>query len=495
MEVQRSLNDKDKEMEEYLDSILNDPGYNTDNVSDSSDEDKKEVHEEDVNSEEDNANDSDEKTESEDMTNTENEDTADEKESSSEEDPENIKFDKEISLDDENNLDNDNNNEPDEDSLQANFGNKDSDELGIKEPKKKKKKKKKRAVKPGRLIFALVLTALIVCISILIAVGIINVVKSITGLDRADTQIVVDIPENSTADDIAKILEDNAVIDNADLFSFIAKIKGVDSTFSAGSHVLSPNMSYNDIFDELQKVYEEERETVDVTFTEGITITEAADILEKNNVCDADRFIYIFNSSSFGFDFEKEVTTSSDKYMKMEGFLFPDTYTFYVEEEPEVVAKKIYKNFANRITPDYYGRMEDLGISLEETITLASIVQKEASDTYNMKRISSVFWNRLNNSEEYPRLESDPTRKYVEEIIIPNIEVPDEEMYKAYNTYESDGLPPGPICNPGLDAIEAVLYPADTNYYFFCSNVDTGEVFYAETLEEHEANLVKANIN
>lgn len=379
---------------------------------------------------------------------------------------------------------------PDEDSLEANFGHSD-DEAPVQNPPKKRKRKKKK--KGAGLVFALILTSLIICISIFIAVTVINVVKTITGLDREDVQIVVEIPENSTAYDIADILEAEGIIDNADLFGLMAQFKGMDSSFSAGSHVLSPNMTYSDIMDELCKHYEEERESVDVTFPEGITVYDAAQLLEENGVCDADRFIYIFNSSSFGFDFEKLVTTSSEKFMKMEGYLFPDTYTFYKDEEPEVVAKKFYRNFENKLTPDYYGRMEDLGLTLEETITLASMVQAEAQSFSDMKKISSVFQNRL-KSKDFPRLESDPTTKYVNNVIKPNIEIPDEKMFTAYDTYKGEGLPPGPICNPGLDAISAVLYPADTDYYFFCADLDTGEVFYAETLEEHEENLVKANL-
>lgn len=379
---------------------------------------------------------------------------------------------------------------PDEDSLEANFGHSDDEDEPPPKPRKRKRKKKKKG---ARLAFALVLTSLIICISVFIAVAVINVVKTVTGLDRADVQIVVDIPENSSAYEIADILESEGVIDNADLFGLMAQFKGVDSSFSAGSHVLSPNMTYSDIMDELCKHYEEERESVDITFPEGITVYDAAALLEENGVCEADRFIYIFNSSSFGFDFEKLVTTSSDKFLKMEGYLFPDTYTFYKDEEPEVVAKKFYRNFENKLTPDYYGRMEDLGLTLEETVTLASMIQAEARSTSDMKKVSSVFQNRL-KSDEFPRLESDPTTKYVNNVIKPNIEVPDQDMFTAYDTYKGEGLPPGPICNPGLDAISAVLYPAETDYYFFCADLGTGEVFYAETLEEHEENLVKAHL-
>jgi UPF0755 protein len=138
--------------------------------------------------------------------------------------------------------------------------------------------------------------------------------------------------------------------------------------------------------------------------------------------------------------------------------------------------------------------MEDMGLTLDETITFASIVQAEAGNVRDMKNVASVFWNRLNSADEFPLLQSDPTTKYVNNVIMPNIDLQADEMFRAYNTYEGAGLPPGAICNPGLDAITAVLYPAETDYYFFCANIDTDEVYYAETLDEHEENLIIAGL-
>lgn len=354
-------------------------------------------------------------------------------------------------------------------------------------------RKKKKGHNPGSIIFALVLTTVIISVSIIAAVFILRIVQEVTGLDRPDTQMVIDIPENTNTAEIAEILLDEGIIGNADMFRFMARFRGEDASFVAGSHLLSPNMTYGDIMEELQVNIEEERQTVDVTFPEGITLVKAAELLEENNVCDAERFIYIFNSSEFGFDFEEQVEASAEKFYKMEGFFFPDTYSFYVDDEPEVVAKKIYRNFENRITPDYYGRMKDLGMTLEETITLASMIQAEARGVRDMKNVSSVFHNRL-KSRDYPRLESDPTTNYVDEVIKVYIEIADQEMFKAYDTYKGEGLPPGPICNPGIDAIEAALYPTDTEYYYFCADLETGEVFYAATLEEHDQNLIRAHL-
>ena len=361
-----------------------------------------------------------------------------------------------------------------------------------KAPKVKKKRRKRRG--HGHIIFGVILSVVIISVSILSAVFILKASKELLGLDKSDIEMVIDIPMNSSTADIAEQLFQEGIIADPSLFRLFSRFKGADGTYIAGTHKLSPKMDYSTIIEILQEEAENKRETADVVFPEGITIYEAAQRLEDKGVCDADEFIRVFNNSSFGFDFEENVRVSAMKFYKMEGYLFPDTYQFYLDEDPRVVAKKIYANFEKRITPDYYGRMRDLEMDLEEVLTLASIVQAEAANTRDMKRVASVFYNRLNNPDEFPLLQSDPTTNYVEDIIMPNIEVRSEKMFEAYDTYRGAGLPPGPICNPGLDAINAVLYPAETDYYFFCSNLETGEFYFAETLEEHEQNLVEAGL-
>lgn len=357
-----------------------------------------------------------------------------------------------------------------------------------------RKRKKRRRKGHGRLVFALIMTAVVVSVAIMLAAVIMSTAKEILGVGRPDTELSVEIEANSSTEDIANLLVDEGIIGNATVFRVISKLQGADGTYIAGSHKLVPSMTYSDIITELQQQAIDERDFVDVTFPEGITLIGAANRLEEAGVCSADDFITAFNSSSFGFDFEKEVKLTKNKFYKMEGYCFPDTYKFYLDEDPQSVVKKIYRNFEYKLTPDYRQRIEDLDTTLEEVIILASIVQSEAAYSTDMKLVASVFYNRLNNPEEFPLLQSDPTSNYVENVIMPNIDIPSEEMYTAYDTYKGAGLPPGAICNPGIEAIEAVLYPRETPYYFFCSNLDTGEFFFAETLEEHEANLVEAGL-
>ena len=359
---------------------------------------------------------------------------------------------------------------------------------------KARKRKKRRKKGHGRFIFGLIFTTIVIGIAILCSAYVIKFAKEFLGIGKSDLEIVIEVPMNSSTEDIANQLLNEGIIDNTYLFRFYSRIKGSDGTFVAGPHTLTPDMTYEDMVEELQKGVEDVRETVDIVFEEGITIFAAAQKLENAGVCSADEFIHAINTADYGYAFEEKVKVSSLKFYRMEGYLFPDTYTFYLDEDARIVAKKFCKNFNLKITADIYGRMEDLGMELEELLTIASMVQAEARSVSDMKKVASVFLNRLEKPDEYPLLQSDPTKNYVEDIIIPNIEVPSKSMYEAYNTYEGSGLPPGPICNPGLDAINAVLYPTDTDYYFFCANVETGEVFYAETNEQHEDNLVLAGL-
>ncbi|MBQ5311168.1 MAG: endolytic transglycosylase MltG [Oscillospiraceae bacterium] len=371
----------------------------------------------------------------------------------------------------------------------------DEEEESVPEPERtvhKKRRKKRRGA--GRLVFALIMVTLVITVAVLSAAAVITVSTEILGLQRTSEIIDVEIPENSGTEAIADLLESEGIINNPVIFRVYSRVKGADGTYMAGLHELNPNMTYSDVIEALQKEPINNREFVTITFPEGIRLIDAAKKLEENGVCGADEFIRAFNSTKIGFDFEDQVKPDALKFYKMEGYFFPDTYDFFLDEEPKTVVKKVFKNFDYRVTPDYYGLMKDMDMTLEEVITLASIVQREASDPYDMKYVASVFLNRLHDPENFPKLQSDPTSNYVDEVIRPNLEISSGNICDAYDTYKGNGLPPGPICNPGIDAIEAVLYPRDTDYYYFCSKLDTEEFFYAETLEEHEQNLIEAGL-
>lgn len=376
----------------------------------------------------------------------------------------------------------------DNDSI-AESNNNDDEKIEIKTHKKKKRKKKHSN---GKLIFGLILATVIVTIAVVSATFIIKIGKDAFGIDKSEKSIEINIPKGSTTSDISEILYNANIIEEPLVFKLFSRLQKADSLYKEGTHTLTPNMSYETIISELQK--ETPKDTIDVTFPEGYTIVQCAKLLEDSEICNADDFINTLNTSSFGYNFESQVTNSTLKFYKMEGYLFPDTYRFYKDTDPEIVVEKIFANFAAKVDQNLLGRMKELNMTLDETITLASIVQAEAPESYEMKNVASVFINRLNNKDKFPLLQSDPTTKYVNEVIKEYIELDNETMCIAYDTYQGPGLPPGAICNPGIDAIKAVLYHTDTDYYYFCSNLDTREFFYSKTLSEHEKNLVKAGL-
>ncbi|MBQ4346050.1 MAG: endolytic transglycosylase MltG [Oscillospiraceae bacterium] len=354
------------------------------------------------------------------------------------------------------------------------------------------RRRKNRRKKSRGISCSLLALTIIFSVSILLSAAILAVAMELFGINKSMVEKPVTIPKGATTADIAELLEEEGIIRLPKLFLVMSRLNNADALYIAGEHVVSPAMGYEAIIEELCDDAVNKRETVTVTFREGINLLDAAQLLEENEVCNAKDFIFYFNAGGYGFEFESLVPQTSElKFYRMEGYLFPDTYDFYVGEDPEIVVQKIYENFERKLTQDDLERMDELGLTLDEMITLASIVQAEAPVASSMQMVSSVFHNRLNNSSIFPLLQSDPTRVYAEDVIEPNLDIANRLMCDAYNTYVGAGLPPGAINNPGRDAIDAVLYPAESDYYFFCANVQTGEIFYAKTNAEHEENLAE----
>ena len=355
----------------------------------------------------------------------------------------------------------------------------------------KKKKKKQRNRLPGVLILTVFIFAVSICLSlVIIAFG-----KDVLGIGKSDSTKMIIIPEGATTEEISNLLYDEGIINSPKCFQLFAKFSDDADNFLAGEHFVSPSMAYETIFKNLTSAEEEQqKEPVSITFNEGINIFEAAEKLQEAGVCNASDFIYRFNASNFGFDFESELTKTPDPLRfaeaRMDGYLFPDTYTFTKDMAPEQVCQKIYYNFNDKITSDdRLQKMKDLGLTLDQLITLASIVQKEAPFRDDMNRVASVFWNRLEipDAETAGFLQSDPTSNYSKYVIKPRLAVPNKEMTDAYDTYVSKGLPPGAISNPGLEAIDAVLLKMKSDDFYFVANIYTKETHFTKTLEEHNA--------
>ena len=281
-------------------------------------------------------------------------------------------------------------------------------------------------------------------------------------------------------------------------FQIYAGLKNDAEDLRPGTYTLNTNMGYDEILTVLRTGTGPQELTL--IFYEGMTLSDIAKKLEKYNVCGEQELYDYLNSNDFSdrYEFLKDIPDDSNRYRRYEGYFFPDTYNFYEDEDPSIIVQKFFNRFEEMVyTDELRAQMASQNMTLDQAVTLASIIQKEAAQTADMKMVSSIFHKRLDNPDAFPRLESDVTIMYVEDDIKPYLDDaanPEyQPMYDAYNTYVCTGLPVGPISNPGMDAIKAAIYPEDTEYYFFLADRE-GKFYYATTAEEHAANIEAAGI-
>ena len=356
-----------------------------------------------------------------------------------------------------------------------------------------KNKKKKKSHFNGSIFGGIILVTVILTVSMVLAVSGITIGMEYWGIGKSDNDISFNIPKGSSNDDIADLLVENGIIKNKKLFLLAMKIEKPETIYP-GDITLHPSMGYSDVISELA-IMRESYETVTLTFTEGETLLDIANKLEENGVCTAEDFLFEFNKNQ-GYEFEKKIVSNENTFYSMEGYFFPDTYDFYVGDTAYNITKIVREHFDSKITDTMYQKMDKLGMDLNEVMTLASIVQLEAASADQMPTVASVFINRLNDSDTFPMLQSDTTSNYIKNVISTQADnqTSIDHYTEYYDTYQCYGLPAGPICSPGIDAINAVLNAEKTDYYYFCNNLETGETFYAKTLEEHEENLKKAGL-
>ncbi len=227
--------------------------------------------------------------------------------------------------------------------------------------------------------------------------------------------------------------------------------------------------------------------TVRVVIPEGFTLSQIGDRLEANGVCKKKDLLSTANSFDFSYySLIGKLDLSAKRCYKLEGYLFPDTYEFYTGMKPQDALGKMLKNAESKIGSNY----SYSGMSTDQVVALASIIEKEASGAAEMKKISSVFHNRLNAGM---RLQADPTIIYIEKYVKPNLSGDINRYNSYYNTYKASALPAGAICNPGKAALNAAANPDNTDYLYFAAD-KAGNYYYAKTLDEHKANLAKGGI-
>lgn len=365
--------------------------------------------------------------------------------------------------------------------------------------KKAAKKRDRKKGRKNRWLYRSIWMAMVVLVSVGISQYVIVGASDMLAIARSRDPgtVVISLSKDATPDQIADILEENGLITQKDFFKLYSKITKADGHYGYGDFELTTDMDYEALINRLQ-LSNNRAETVEVMFPEGATVQTIAQTLENKGVCTKEQVMEVVNDFEMfkGYEWIGKIKNASERYYLLEGYLFPDTYEFYKNEAPKVALGKMLNNGQRKITEEIQTQAQNRGMTIDEVMTLASMIQAEAANVKDMYDISSVFHNRLKAgaASDVAYLGSDPTvwYPYVNRAAVPKNLV---DTYKSrYNTYEVRGLPPGPICSPGEDAIKAALNPNDTNYLYFCHD-KSGNPYYATTASQHEENMRRAGLS
>lgn len=335
-----------------------------------------------------------------------------------------------------------------------------------------------------------VIMAIVVAISVSIAVVTISCINDVLAIhvnEKKDSEVSVVITDGMDTDAVIDALDDAGVVKNAWFCKLAARFIGYsDEGYIARTYEFTRSMGLENMLNEIKNNSSSASKTVTLTFPEGYTADQIFALLEQNSVCKRADLITAMNTIDFtkDFDFLTSLDNTHNRYMIFEGYLFPDTYEFYIGEAPQSVLKKFLNNFDKKWTDNYSELADEKGMTIDQVVKLASIVEKEAVGS-DMPVVGSILLNRI---DAFMRLECDSTSIYM----AGNLSDLTEDQVAAYNaiydTYVCTALPVGAICNPGTDAIVAVLNAPETGYYYFIHDANN-EFRVAKSLSEHENNI------
>lgn len=354
---------------------------------------------------------------------------------------------------------------------------------------------------------AIIYVVAVLCVAAYLSYYVITIGNDLFALVTGSTEIKVTIPENATEDDVAQLLVDRGLVEYKWVFSLYMQhySDGEEIQFLAGEHTLNTNMNYSQLLSALT-LSRRNRNIVTLTFPEGFTVDDIIDLFVKNGIGTREGFVEAINNYPYKHAFVRLLDENGwpeERVYRLEGYLYPDTYDFYTDTEEYLAINKLLNNFNDKVWNDWKTSYAEVceadGFSLDDMITLASMVEAEGKTAEDFEYISYVFHNRLSHAADFPLLESDATIQYAYELAGLNREQDasqiDISFNSPYNTYRYEGLPPGAICNPGMDAILAAIYPSppldendkEIRAYFFVSN-NAGKTYYAATLSAHNRN-------
>lgn len=349
-------------------------------------------------------------------------------------------------------------------------------------PAPKKKKKKKRSALGSSMTYILMVFG----ISAILAVVGWTIANDLLALNKEEATASIYVAEDADFGDVVDQLKDKGIINYKSVFSIFTTLSGGQDEISPGTYNLNTDMDYRAIINNLSSS-SAARASALVTIPEGYTLDQIFALLEDKGVSSVAKLQDMAANHDYAFSFLQEIPLGD--YHRLEGYLFPDTYEFYMGEDPKYVINKMLVNFDAKVTDAMRQQIWDKGYSIQAVLTVASMIEKE-SDGSDRAKISSVIYNRLNNPNSGTQgyLQIDATIQYV----LPEGEIVTNDHYSTvqspYNTYLNKGLPPGPISNPGLESIVAAINPENTNYFYYALGDDDVHHFFS-SYAEHQAFL------
>lgn len=337
---------------------------------------------------------------------------------------------------------------------------------------------KKRKKNGGKIVLTVVILAIV------LGAGGFFFVQHSKGPVTLDTAVTVTIPQGASTTQIANALKEAGLIRNSQAFRSYAKSAGIDSKLKPGEYTFAAgNVDFDAIAEQLVKG--KEAAGVKVTIPEGLTVLQTANLLAEKGLVDIDAFIEYTLQGDFPYDYLPPKGTED----RLEGFLFPNTYQIAEGWGEKEIVDMLLAQFDKTFTAEWRKQAETMDMTISEIVTMASIIEREGKIAEERPIIASVFYNRLGKDM---LLQSCATVQYLLGEPKPRLTNQDISIDSPYNTYKNVGLPPGPIAAPGAESLEAALYPAETDYMYFCSKEDgTGSQAFAVTLAEHNANVAK----
>ncbi len=343
----------------------------------------------------------------------------------------------------------------------------------IREKRAVRLRKDKRTGCIGGLLYA----AFIISISLLLAALAWMAAVDVLGLGKENSEREVTIPDTvmtgeiADVEEIADILHDQGLVKYKFLFKLFANFSTAEEKIKPGTYKINTNFDYRALVQGLTPGIGEMVE-VDITIPEGYTLYKIFNLLAESGVCELDELWDAAANYDFDYDFLDSSTLGETK--RLEGYLFPDTYKFYLNDTPSRVINKMLANFDNKFKDEYVERAEELGYSVRDIVIIASMIEREAAYDAERDLIASVIYNRLESSN-FTNLQIDATIYYA-------IEGTDDEFTitydSPYNTYICEDLPIGPISSPGMASIRAALYPQESDYYYYALSTEGGHRFF-----------------